>query len=103
MAKNQEYAEQLGRAWALHRKGQNDGAITEFNSLLQLSANNIDALYGLGLAQRSGHQLEAAQATFEKCLAQIDALNKSQPREDRYQMLQKMARQRLDELKDGKS
>ncbi len=102
MAKNQEYAEQLGKAWALHRKGQNADAITEFNALLNLSTNNIDALYGLGLAQRSNHQLEAAQATFERCLEQIGAAQTDRPREDRYLMLQRMARQRLDELKDGK-
>ncbi|MFN8448577.1 MAG: tetratricopeptide repeat protein [Anaerolineae bacterium] len=103
MAKNQEYAEQLGRAWALHRQGQNDAAIHEFSSLLQTSANNVDALYGLALAQRSGGQIEAAQVTFERCLTQIGEAIQSHPREDRYQMLQKMTRQRIDELKDGKS
>ena len=103
MAKNQEYAEQLGKAWALHRKGENDGAITEFNNLLQLSANNIDALYGLGLSQRSSGKLEAAQASFERCLAQIDALSKDQPREDRWLMLQRMTHQRIDELNESKS
>ncbi|HVU14058.1 MAG TPA: tetratricopeptide repeat protein [Phototrophicaceae bacterium] len=101
MAKNQEYAEQLGKAWALHRQGQNADAITEFNNLLKLSANNIDALYGLGLAQRSNHQLEAAQASFERCLEQIGAAAAEHPREDRYLMLQRITRQRLDELKDS--
>ena len=103
MAKNQDHAEQLGRAWTLHRQGQNEAAIREFDSLLQLSANNTDALYGLALAQRSSGQLEEAQASFEKCLTQLAGLVKEYPREDRYQMLQKMANQRLDELKDNKS
>ena len=100
MAKNQEYAEQLGRAWALHRKGQNDDAIREFSGLLELSANNMDALYGLGLAQRSAGKLEAAQDSFAKCAAQVSAALQEHPKEDRYQMLTRMVKQRLDELKD---
>ncbi|MEO8396110.1 MAG: hypothetical protein ABI700_24160 [Chloroflexota bacterium] len=99
MAKNQEYAQQLGSAWALHRKGQNDDAIREFNGLLQLSANNLDALYGLGLSQRSSGKLEAAQESFQKCLTGVDAAIQENPREDRFQMLDRMARQRLDEVK----
>ena len=100
MAKNQEYAEQLGRAWALHRKGQNDDAIREFNGLLQTSANNMDALYGLGLAQRSSGKIEAAQDSFAKCATAIDSALQEHPHEDRYQMLERMAKQRIDELKD---
>src|SRR4051812_5888141 len=99
MAKNQEYAQQLGSAWALHRKGQNDDAIREFNELLQLSANNMDALYGLGLSQRSSGKIEAAQESFENCLSAINAALLEHPREDRYQMLNRMANQRLDEVK----
>jgi Tfp pilus assembly protein PilF len=103
MAKNQEFAEQLGRAWALHRQGQNDAAIHEFSGMLQTSANNVDALYGLALSQRSGGQLEAAQLTFERCLAQVVEAIQAHPSEDRYQMLLKMTQQRVDEMKAGKS
>ena len=99
MAKNQDYAQQLGSAWALHRKGQNDDAIREFSSLLQLSANNMDALYGLGLAQRSSGKLDDARTSFSRCVEAIGTALKEQPREDRYQMLNRMAKQRLDELK----
>lgn len=99
MAKNQENAEQLGRAWALHRKGQNDDAAREFNALLLQSANNIDALYGLALSQRSAGKTEAAQEAFSTCLAQIESALAAHPNEDRYEMLQKMTHQRLDELK----
>lgn len=103
MAKNQDYAEQLGRAWALHRKGQNDEAIHEFSGLLQTSANNMDALYGLGLSQRSSGQLEAALVTFERCYAQVSEALATHPHEDRYQMLDTMTQQRIDELKQGKN
>jgi len=100
MAKNQEYAEQLGSAWALHRKGQNDDAIREFNGLLQLSTNNIDALYGLALSQRSAGKLNDAQQSFQNCLEAIGTALKDHPKEDRYQMLNRMAKQRLDEIKE---
>ena len=100
MAKNQENAEQLGRAWALHIKGQNDDAIHEFNALLQTSANNMDALYGLGLAQRSSGKIQAAQDSFQKCASAINSALAEKPREDRYQMLQRMIKQRIDETKD---
>ncbi len=103
MAKNQDYAQQLGRAWQLHRQGQNDDAIREFNGMLKLSTNNPDALYGLGLAQRSNHQLEVAQSTFQQCLTELDGLVAANPHEDRYQMLLKMAKQRIDELQNEKS
>jgi tetratricopeptide (TPR) repeat protein len=100
---NQDYADHLARAWSLHRQGQHDAAVHEFQSLLELSRNNMDALYGLGLAQRSTGQIEAAHETFEKCLEHIDAALREQPGEDRYEMLEKMIKQRLAELKGGKN
>ena len=99
MAKNQEFAEQLGRAWALHRQGQNDAAVKEYDALLQLSGDNMDALYGRGLAERSSGQIEAARASFEKCLGRVNVALETAPNEDRYQMLEKMITQRLSELK----
>ncbi|MEP7291780.1 MAG: tetratricopeptide repeat protein [Chloroflexota bacterium] len=99
MAKNQDYAEQLGRAWALHRQGQNDAAAREFSALLQNAANNMDALYGLGLSQRGAGQMQAAQSSFEKCLVQVNSSLAERPNEDRFQMLEKMTNQRLSELK----
>ncbi len=100
MAK-QENAEQLAHAWTLHRQGQNEDAIREFSGLVQSSTDSIDALYGLGLAQRSAGQLETAKATFERCRAQIVDALKEHPTEDRYEMLQKLTSQRLAEIAVG--
>ena len=94
---NQDYAEHLGRAWALHRQGQNDEAIREFNGLLQISTNNMDALYGLGLAQRSAGDIEAAQERLNAVVGRFKRRWSDHPNEDRYEMLEKMAKQRLDE------
>ena len=100
---DQEFGEQLGSAWALHRQGHNESAIREFSSLLQVSNDNIDALYGIALAQRSAGELEEAKTTFARCLVQIDEALKANPGEDRYEMLKKMVTQRLAELKGGAS
>jgi len=100
---NQDYAEHLARAWALHRQGQNEAAIREFNGLLLISKDNMDALYGLGLAQRSAGDLEVAAETLERCVGQIQAALADHPNEDRYEMLEKMAKQRLAELTVSKS
>ncbi len=95
---NQDYSEQLARAWSLHRQGKHDDAIREFNTLLQQSPNNVDALYGRGLAQRTVGQAEAAKATFELCLSQLDSTADNKTAEDRYQMLLRMVNQRISEL-----
>lgn len=100
---DKEYAEKLGHAWMLHRQGQNNDAIREFSTLLDTSTDDIDALYGLGLAQRGAGELEAAQATFERCLTQLNQALEEHPREDRYEMMIKMAAQRLAEMKGGAS
>lgn len=96
---DQEYAEHLGRAWALHRQGQNDNAIQEFSGLLQLSPNNIDALYGLALSQRSAGRLEEAKNNFERCLVEVESALTDHPGEDRYEMLKRFVMQRIAEMK----
>ncbi len=96
---NQEYAEHLARAWSLHRQGENEASIREFSGLLQISPDNIDALYGLGLAQRSAGQIETSEATFERCLAQVLATLEQHAGEDRYEMLRVLTSQRIAEVK----
>lgn len=95
---NSDYAVQLGRAWALHREGQNELAIDEFNQILRESRHHIDALYGLALAQRGAHMHDAARQTFEQCLVLVNEALEQHPGEDRYEMLQRFVQQRLAEL-----
>jgi tetratricopeptide (TPR) repeat protein len=97
MAKN-EYAEQLGRAWTHHRQGRHDAAISEFQDLLREAPNQVDALFGLGLAQRGAKQHDAAAATFGKCLEAVERQLQEQP-DDRYAMMRRLVQQRLAELK----
>lgn len=95
---NEDYAELLGNAWAAHRLGNQDAAINGFQQILKTSPNQIDALFGLGLAQRNAGQREAAAATFKKCEEQVDSILAENPHEDRYMMLKRMIGQRLHEM-----
>jgi Tfp pilus assembly protein PilF len=97
MAHN-DYAVQLGRAWALHREGQNELAMDEYNQLLRETPTHIDALYGLALAQRSAHMTDSAKQTFERCLNLVNEALDQSPGENRYEMLQRLIHQRLAEI-----
>jgi hypothetical protein len=102
MAKNQEFAAEIGNAWALHRKGQNEDAIRAFQGILETSGSNTvktDVLYGMGLAQRSAGHTEAALQSFQQCMMEVNGARETFPREDRHLMLQRMTKQRIDELK----
>ncbi|MDX2160769.1 MAG: tetratricopeptide repeat protein [bacterium] len=101
MAVNKDIAAQLGRAWGNHRQGNNEAAISEFRAILAEVRDNADALYGLGLAQRAAGKTTDAAETFQRVLTIVlEALN-NHPGEDRYEMLERMIKQRLGELDGG--
>lgn len=97
MAHN-EYAAELGRAWTLLREQRNDAAIEEFDKILRETPDQIDALYGLALAQRASHQREAAKQSFERCLTKVRQGLDENPGMDRYEMMQRFVHQRLEEM-----
>lgn len=107
--------ERIGEAWRLHRKGDNRGAIQLFNEILSKTPNNVDAHYGIGLAQRAEGDEEGAIASFQRALelaqAALDAVKVTSVvdghgggndldtyEDDRYLMLSRMINQRLTEL-----
>ncbi|MFN8529963.1 MAG: tetratricopeptide repeat protein [Anaerolineae bacterium] len=98
MAANKDYAAQLGRAWAYHRQGNNDGAIQEFTAVLNSDGSNLDALYGLGLAQRASGKSSLAVETFGKLRGLVATSLQENPGTDRFEMLERMVNQRLAEL-----
>lgn len=114
MSKNSTVDAQVGQAWDLLRQGKPQEAINSFEKVLQSIPNNVDAHYGLGLAQRASGQNADALETFEKAseiAAQMleairsqvggdDAANSLETTEDdRYMMLSRMLQQRVAELK----
>lgn len=109
--------ERIGEAWGLHREGRNDEAITLFKDILYKTPDQIDALYGLGLALTSAGDAEGARESFQKALdlakdalaaigtqstvqgLRHDANDLNTYGDDRYMMLIRMLQQRLDGLK----
>lgn len=104
-----EITKLIGDAWALHRNGDNAGAVRAFEAILQRDADNVDAAYGLGLAQRALGNKDAARKSFErskslaeKSLATIrrerDSNDLKTDKDDRDVMLLNMLKQRLAEV-----
>jgi cytochrome c-type biogenesis protein CcmH/NrfG len=98
MAAAQDFRDQLGKAWTSHRGGQQEAAIREFEAILNVDSEQIDALYGLGLAQRANGDREAAATTWQKSLALVKAKLTELPGDDHFEMLERMTNQRLHEL-----
>lgn len=100
MAQN-EHEDAIARAWALHREGRQNDAINAFETVTKRAPDNIDALYGLGLAQRAAGDKEGARATFQQCFALLTAALEGAPGTDRFEMLQRMVEQRIEEIAEN--
>jgi len=111
-------AAQIGTAWGNLRQQRYHDAINEFETFLKSAPDDIDALYGLGLALKADGQNEAAIKSLQKAysLAKVAATQAPEHHdipdqgqlEDkleiagqnrRYLMLTRMLTQRLTELK----
>ena len=113
MSHEDQIKAQIGEAWELHRKGQNDRAIAMFDSILRTANDSVDAHYGLGLAARAAGETERAVEHFQTAYRLIDE-NLTRIRaehnvgegesilfmtaDDRYMMLMRMTSQRLAEM-----
>lgn len=91
----------LARAWANHRDGRNEAAVTEFDRILRDAPNDIDANYGLGLVQRSLGRYEQAIASFEKAKSLVAKSLEAEPGVDRWEMLLRQCDQRISEVQQA--
>lgn len=113
MASQNNVSELVSRAWNLQREGQSSTAVTEFQKIFQQHPKDIDAAYGLGLAQKASGHVEDAIRTFQIALELIEDNKRTYeasrsrspeqdniktPEDDRFQMLSRMVKQRLAEL-----
>lgn len=104
-------------AWRHQRENEGSTAVTEFEKILKQDNNNIDALYGMGLALRDTGKKSEATAKFQQALSLVDAATEARrptteaaeehrkantPEDDRLMMLGRMIKQRLSELQSGK-
>ncbi len=114
---NETIAAQVGRAWRYQREGQADSAVKEFEKILRQDPDDIDANYGMGLAQRSAGHPQAAVEYFQHALDIVDTkdtagriardaaandfqterIKPNTAEDDRYMMLTRMLKQRLAE------
>jgi Tfp pilus assembly protein PilF len=109
---SENMAADIGRAWRYQREGKSDAAIGEFERILKQDPNNIDANYGMGLAQRSMGKQENATQYFQRALELVQEGAKERnhtpgernaPEDDRLMMLERMLNQRLSEVKSNGS
>ena len=113
MTDQTEVAEKIGDAWGEYREGRLDAAMDAFETILRQYPDNIDAMYGLGLAQRTAGRIDDAVNSFEQALQHInratvalDAAREPEqleaaiktPEDDRFHMLNRMVKQRLAEM-----
>lgn len=97
---DESIAAQIGQAWRTHREGNNEVAINEFGRILRSAPDSIDANYGLGLAYKAAGNQNAAREAFQRALDLASKIEPaSQEERDRYMMLSRMIKQRLEELK----
>lgn len=94
------FKKQIGDAWRAHRQGQHETALNIFRQVLSQDSDNVDALYGLGLVQKTSGDAANARETFSKLQELLKTL---QAEEDagspgRYYMLNNMVRQQLRQL-----
>lgn len=107
--------ERVGRAWRAHRDGNNADAIRLFEEVISGNPENVDAHYGLGLAHKADGNSSASIAAFQKALGfaqqALDAVQTTSHIEghhgandldstddDRFMMLTRMLKQRLDDV-----
>ena len=64
MSSNPTNTSNVSNAWRYQREHQAPSAVTEFEKILKQDAQNIDALYGMGLALRDSGKKEAAIEKF---------------------------------------
>lgn len=113
MANTNNIAAEIGKAWAYQREGQTKQAAAAFEVILKQDPNNIDANYGLGLAQKVIGDNQSATQTFNTTLNLIkDSIsvensrrdkdnpedNVRTPEDDRLMMLLRMVEQRISEV-----
>ena len=108
-------AEKIGRAWRMHRDGDNRGAIGAFEEVIAASPDSVDAHYGMGLAHKATGDSAAAAASFQRALSIAEqALSAVQVAshaegqhgandletniDDRYMMLTRMLKQRIEDV-----
>lgn len=95
-------ASAIAQAWANHRDGRNEAAVTEFDRVVRDAPKDIDANFGLGLAQRALGRYDQAIASFRKAQELVAQELAKEPGLDRWEMLQRICEQRIAETESAR-
>jgi tetratricopeptide (TPR) repeat protein len=109
---NESLKTQIAQAWRYQREGRADAAVAEFERILKMDTTNVDANYGMALAQRALKRTDEAIKYFRLALELVqknapassgpvnagERRRANTPEDDRYMMLVRMINQRLAEL-----
>lgn len=116
---NENIAAQIGKAWRYEREGKTQEAISEYERILKQNGDDIDANFGMGLAQRAAGHKDRAVEFFQRAADLSEAALKrsrqqtstseghlihsigNTPEDDRNMMVNRMAKQRIAEIKAG--
>ncbi len=116
MMSQSNVGQDIGNAWAAHRSGDQQSAIDGFERTLSRQPDSVDAHYGKGLALRklgrNDDAIQSFQTALELAQAALIAVRKvsdtsgnlntsnelGSTDDDRYMMLIRMLKQRLEEL-----
>ncbi len=105
--------DQVRRAWQNQRVGKSGDAVDAFAQIVRDHPQDIDARYGLGLAQRSAGKAEEAVLSFRGALQLVEEGQRVEdekrddedhiktPEDDRLTMLARMLNQRIGEIEGG--
>ena len=107
--------ELVRRAWQRQREGDSAAAMDAFAGIVSSHPQDIDARYGLGIAQRAAGRNQEAVASFRAALELVEGGQQAQqatrrqseddrirtPEDDRLTMLARMLSQRIAETESG--
>lgn len=107
--------EEVRRAWQQQRDGNSAAAMDAFESIVRAHPEDIDARYGLGIAQKAAGNRDKAIQNFREALALVESGQQAQeerkesssedtirtPEDDRLTMLARMLNQRIAETEGG--
>ncbi len=89
----------LGQAWRSYVSGRAEVALNEFQKIAATSPEDLDALYGLGLAQKGAGKKAEAEATFQKLAELLAAEPGDEDDRNRIEMLRRMVKQQIEFLR----
>ena len=101
--KENPYHEEIGEAWKAHRNGFQDTAIEQFREVLEQDSENVDAMYGLGLAKKANGNILEARQTFDRLYDILEKYVQKESAEgkmERYYMLRNMVERLMKQMEE---